>query len=922
MERRLKRLLCLAAAIVLAVTMVPVGAYAAEYDVSTMTDEEVADVCIVLVETGDQEGLENIYNQLSGDAQRLAAVEALYNEKTGLTETHEPSLQAETTAAVTVYKQVATQTATEVDGKYFEQVGAVDTANGSALENAVTLLKNAGVTSGGLILISEGTLVVNNRQDIALPGVIIKGAGKDKTVITGDSSTFNNSTNGLANKNNLSSEYKALIGVGAQENVKLMDLTVDSGDCGYYLGLFNGGTADFKTVRINGGATATTTYLENVVITGKKGRSNLMIGTTSTKANVIAVSVEVSDVSSIIYGATEIASGSSLTQEASVFGGAIVGATENLGAGYYKLTSGGITVYTTIPYAIETYSSGAATDLLDQYCTDENVAEGTTVAQAMTNDLTTITSGSATLLYGKNCEEMRALAVEFRAALAGLSADTGVAVTDCLAQLDAALEIRDWHNVTAGTCSVCGKTGIVEVEGTVTEEVKDEIVADITGNTASSVVTGLEGEANQEIIANAKKDLGLAEDAEVTTTLEVKLTAVSVADDVPTSMTYDVTPVVVSGEKRAEITDLAAAVTFRLPVHSGVMANTAKVYHEGTLMGSYAIKKTEDGQKYVEVSSASFSLYTVETEKLVAAYSLTLDGTIGVEFYMDLSEDIRNDTTAKVVFTLPDVGNTVYELSVSNGVAKTMTLNGMERTLYRFTCPVAAKEMTGTIKAQVVTNNGGWQSEVFEYNVQSYAKVILQEPEAYATAAGKQGKGNELAALIKVMLNYGTSAQEHFQYNTDAPANSILEADDKKVDVLTTAILSGYDYEPGKGIEGVAEYVGATLMLESDTGLRLYFNVKTTEKVTFKWGETELTYKTKAGNGYTGYVEIPDIAAKALAQNFTVTVSCEGYSDATITHSPMKYCYNVVNGTYTQSLKDLVAALYAYNQAAKAYFAN
>ena len=129
----------------------------------------------------------------------MAKIEAMYAAMEG----NEPAVVAETTATVTVYKQVDAVTDKVVDLKYFEYVGTA-----TDLETAVTQLKNAGANSG-LIEISEGTLVVTNRQDITLDNVIIKGAGKDKTIITGNSANFNNSTNGLANKNGLSSDDAA-----------------------------------------------------------------------------------------------------------------------------------------------------------------------------------------------------------------------------------------------------------------------------------------------------------------------------------------------------------------------------------------------------------------------------------------------------------------------------------------------------------------------------------------------------------------------------------------------------------------------------------------------------------------------------------------------------------------------------------------
>ena len=256
--------------------MVYLPANASTYDVANMTNAEVLNLCVELSSKGDEDALADIAADLG--AIRAAEVEALY----AALNTDEPAMIADSTAKVTAYKQVSYATAKVVDAKYFEEIGTA-----ADLEGAVTLIQATGA-NGGLIEISAGTLYVTNRQDITMANLIIKGAGKTATTIAGDTAKFNNSTNGLANKNGLSSEFKTLLGLPA-ENLKVMDLTIDGTGCGHDFGLFSGGRADFKTVRINSGVS----YLENVAIKGNKGRTNLMIGTSSTKSTVYATTISV-----------------------------------------------------------------------------------------------------------------------------------------------------------------------------------------------------------------------------------------------------------------------------------------------------------------------------------------------------------------------------------------------------------------------------------------------------------------------------------------------------------------------------------------------------------------------------------------------------------------------------------------------------
>lgn len=68
--------------------------------------------------------------------------------------------------------------------------------------------------------------------------------------------------------------------------------------------------------------------------------------------------------------------------------------------------------------------------------------------------------------------------------------------------------------------------------------------------------------------------------------------------------------------------------------------------------------------------------------------------------------------------------------------------------------------------------------------------------------------------------------------------------------------------------------------------------------------------------------DVIGISAKALDENVTVTVN-DGTNTAEVSFNPMSYGQGVLNdttGTFGQDMKDLVAALYLYNQAANVYF--
>ena len=70
------------------------------------------------------------------------------------------------------------------------------------------------------------------------------------------------------------------------------------------------------------------------------------------------------------------------------------------------------------------------------------------------------------------------------------------------------------------------------------------------------------------------------------------------------------------------------------------------------------------------------------------------------------------------------------------------------------------------------------------------------------------------------------------------------------------------------------------------------------------------------------YVDIVGISAKDMSESVTVTIS-DGTSTTEVFFNPMSYCQGVLNdktGAFGSEMKNLVCALYLYNQAANSYF--
>ena len=283
----------------------------------------------------------------------------------------------------------------------------------------------------------------------------------------------------------------------------------------------------------------------------------------------------------------------------------------------------------------------------------------------------------------------------------------------------------------------------------------------------------------------------------------------------------------------------------------------------------------------------------------LVGHSLSLEGDIGVNFYMMLSDEIAASQTAYMQFTIPN-GNNPYTAKVYVNEQEDTTLPYAEKNgnYYVFKCNVSAKEIKSTIKAQLI--DGEDQGFEYTYSVREYADYLLahtDENEEYAKAA----------PLVNAMLTYGDYAKEYFDKTDTLP-----ELDN----VLIDEQFAAYESELPDGL-----FDGATLSLKTQTTLSLYFNDE--DKLTFSCvDENGRKRQVKTvRDGSTQIARIRNIAAAELQYDYTLTVKKGDTVIGTITYSPMNYCYRACDsGTDNTRLQNVAKALYVYSQAAKSYF--
>ena len=286
-------------------------------------------------------------------------------------------------------------------------------------------------------------------------------------------------------------------------------------------------------------------------------------------------------------------------------------------------------------------------------------------------------------------------------------------------------------------------------------------------------------------------------------------------------------------------------------------------------------------------------------------YSLSLDGSIGVNFYMTVNESLTGaDSKAYMLFTIN--GRTTKVM------VKDLTANADG--YYIFRCDVVAKEMSDIITAQLYALDGVPAGPSYSFCVRDYCQYLLNH--------GDQ----KTVDLVTAMVNYGACSQRYFKHNVNSLANMILEPWQRSLDAVPESDISGYVYSGVSQFDTGTRIItlnSASLSTKSELVLNFYFNGLPTDTVVKCNGEV-ITTPLKSDGTYTK-VSVTGIKVQDIYEDYTLTFTCDGVNFS-LTYSPMNYCYNVITrpltATRTQELKDTIASLYWFSKAAENYMAN
>ena len=282
--------------------------------------------------------------------------------------------------------------------------------------------------------------------------------------------------------------------------------------------------------------------------------------------------------------------------------------------------------------------------------------------------------------------------------------------------------------------------------------------------------------------------------------------------------------------------------------------------------------------------------------------SITLKDNIDVNYYMEMSDSVF-EHDAYLEFK---IGGQTYKLNASD--AAEVNENG--KTLYKFSCPVNAAQMSDTIETRIVIDNK--TEEEYSYSVKEYATELLSKSNEYPA---------ETIKLVKALLNYGTAAQTFFKYNTGKPANAILSDTDK---IVAAADFAAYKAviktDSANSQSNGLTYYGSSLICKSEMTVRHYFMVNEGcdinnykfSYVNADGNEVSLTPKKASDGVYC--VDINGIMARNLNSNYACKVTGKNKNCIfELDYGPFSYSQKVIDsGNSSNELKNLVNALYWY----------
>lgn len=322
-------------------------------------------------------------------------------------------------------------------------------------------------------------------------------------------------------------------------------------------------------------------------------------------------------------------------------------------------------------------------------------------------------------------------------------------------------------------------------------------------------------------------------------------------------------------------------------------------------------------------------------------HSLTLDGSIGVNFYYYIDHQYRSDDseyTAEVEFTVNSKTTTV-EFDAS----KVLEVAGQNA--FGFTARIDSDEMTFPITSVLKIKKDGevlYTVKQDPYRVYDYLLKVIQTDEKANTYTASEhadvSYSSDLIALSRALATYDYYSTEYFQYHEAYEEETkLLSLTDITADTLSKYqwVLGSYDQD-----SYTYKHYASSLQFKSTTNLLMMAQVRTGREDTgnlylgykIKDSDHAFTYtaaeKIKNGNAEYYQASVDHIPSSELGTVYDMAFfqkNGDSYTQVTPlkTGSAYSYLYTILQQSDSpESAKQLAKAFYLYAEAANTYFSS
>ena len=324
--------------------------------------------------------------------------------------------------------------------------------------------------------------------------------------------------------------------------------------------------------------------------------------------------------------------------------------------------------------------------------------------------------------------------------------------------------------------------------------------------------------------------------------------------------------------------------------------------------GSYLEKwAPENGYRFVvlEEGSAKICGRALTLDGRIA--DISLDGRIGADIYVQVSEDILKDEYAYATITIgdrKDKETLKYEETTELKGKKTLILSVHVDALHTNE-PIGIQLFSGEGRFVPITDENGKKLE------NGYTFTVAEVARSYKNAKTSSKKFKKLADAV---VNYGIYAQKLVNYKADG-----LVATDDLSDIKKSA-LKNYTVKKSGEISGVS-FAGIGLDLYWDTELRVNLKVSDpNKKLLYKIGDKGKWYQVANWNDGISYLTSRGISAKNLSKDIKIVIS-DGENEMHLKLSALSWSRAVLySKNSSKETVDLAKMLYRFSSAADEYF--